>query len=634
MKKTSLNTAAAALLVAGLIGLGVAPAHADDGALDDPGQSQGQEFENIDEGQEVIEGEDTGAGDEDNVPVEAPAQPTIGFSSIGITTAQVDFGNPGTGGQVNGYIVNVTGVQSNYSMTEVLSVPGTVYLDYLAPQTSYNVSVTATGPGGSATSTSQFTTQASPVAAPGTPVIEVTEVTANSVSVSVQDADPASIDPQNPTSYNVSIAHGDDWDNVILTSAGSHTFSGLTPETEYTISVVASNVAGVSDPASRTTTTLAEKVVELPGATVLGDITVTASGADITFSSAPGGDPVDYYTVSVIPYGTEVDITQTFTEPGVASFSGLAPGLYEVRADSRNAAGGTGVAGYYFVVAAVPSIESVVVTDAGTDYILGDISANLGRSVPEVNGPVALAATKYRVTLTGGDENRTVTLGDNKGGAYFYFGDLDENTEYSVSVVAFNVAGESAASTASARTKVTPPAPVTPVAPDQDNLDNGNRGNIDAPGSVEAGDPVVVYVGSGLEGATVYGWLFSTPTALGAATVAADGTVSFTIPGNVPAGAHRIAVTSANNVLLGWDNITVTVAANTGNNGGTPADSGNGNVGGNTNGTGTTAQAVTSDQLARTGGESPLGVLLFGGLLMGLGVALVALRRKAAAVQE
>jgi hypothetical protein len=51
--------------------------------------------------------------------------------------------------------------------------------------------------------------------------------------------------------------------------------------------------------------------------------------------------------------------------------------------------------------------------------------------------------------------------------------------------------------------------------------------------------------------------MFSTPTLLGTATVAADGAVTATIPTDAPAGEHRIVVTAEDGTVLGWTTITI-----------------------------------------------------------------------------
>lgn len=66
---------------------------------------------------------------------------------------------------------------------------------------------------------------------------------------------------------------------------------------------------------------------------------------------------------------------------------------------------------------------------------------------------------------------------------------------------------------------------------------------------LKSGDTVRVKLSGFEPGSTVEAWLFSTPQLMGTAKVGADGSVVglFTIPENVPAGSHRIAVVARTN---------------------------------------------------------------------------------------
>ncbi len=77
------------------------------------------------------------------------------------------------------------------------------------------------------------------------------------------------------------------------------------------------------------------------------------------------------------------------------------------------------------------------------------------------------------------------------------------------------------------------------------------------PGHRAPGDTITVGVGTRYAGQQVHVWMFSTPTLLGTATVAADGTVTATIPADAPAGQHRIVVTAEDGTVLGWTTITI-----------------------------------------------------------------------------
>ena len=140
--------------------------------------------------------------------------------------------------------------------------------------------------------------------------------------------------------------------------------------------------------------------------------------------------------------------------------------------------------------------------------------------------------------------------------------------------------------------------PVTGGAPAESALTQGARGGVTGPSSVVAGGTVTLTVPGATPGQRVHGWLFSTPTDLGAATVGAGRTVTLTIPASVPAGQHRIVVTDASGNILGWTSLAVTARGAAGS-------------------------------LASTGGDgSAQGTAVIGGLLaLVVGAALVRRRR-------
>lgn len=107
------------------------------------------------------------------------------------------------------------------------------------------------------------------------------------------------------------------------------------------------------------------------------------------------------------------------------------------------------------------------------------------------------------------------------------------------------------------------PTPSTSVQPvDESALTDASRGSVSVPTSAARGTSVTVNVGTALAGEQVSAWIYSTPTALGQHTVAADGTISVTVPSSLAAGAHRIAVLNNSGTLVGWDDITITAGTN------------------------------------------------------------------------
>ncbi len=116
----------------------------------------------------------------------------------------------------------------------------------------------------------------------------------------------------------------------------------------------------------------------------------------------------------------------------------------------------------------------------------------------------------------------------------------------------------------------TPTLPSTgapgPVSDDQ--LTGATRGGIEAPASAAPGETITIRVGTAYAGETVWVWLHSTPVLLGAYVVAADGTVTVTLPAGVDLGLHRLVVLDADGNIIGWTEIAVTAAlAATGANG-------------------------------------------------------------------
>ncbi|GAA3659126.1 lamin tail domain-containing protein [Microbacterium marinilacus] len=137
------------------------------------------------------------------------------------------------------------------------------------------------------------------------------------------------------------------------------------------------------------------------------------------------------------------------------------------------------------------------------------------------------------------------------------------------------------------------------VAPSEDDLNDGNRGGLRVLGSttLTAGGLVTVVVDAAYAGQTVFGWLFSEPTSLGQAVVASDGSVTFRIPDDVPAGAHRLVVTDADGTVIGWVDVTVR----------------------------------SGSALVATGGEAPFGIALAAALLLVTAGTVLAVRPRRAA---
>ncbi len=117
----------------------------------------------------------------------------------------------------------------------------------------------------------------------------------------------------------------------------------------------------------------------------------------------------------------------------------------------------------------------------------------------------------------------------------------------------------------------------SPWAPVESDLTDVLEGVISVdPSRFAPGATVSVSLPAGFDGATVYGYLFSSPVSAGSGVVA-DGAVSLTVPETVPFGEHRFALYAADGAIIGWDSVTVVDPAG-GSDGG--SGSGGGNAGG------------------------------------------------------
>lgn len=451
------------------------------------------------------------------------------------------------------------------------------------------------------------------VEAPATPALTVVSVTNTGARISVTAGEGGG----DTESFEVTVA--DPNSNYTSTeglsaNGGTVDFGTLNPKTEYNVTVIARGPGG--EGYNATTFTTLDNAPAAPSVQI-GEITFNS--VEVKINRGEGGGAIDNYTVELASKG-QPTITSTVTETGTREFLGLKDASDYIVTVTANGPGGTASDSARFSTpkapVEIPAAPAVDVKPAKTSLT---VSVKDG-----ANAPVNEAyPTSYEIQLLAPKAEAPVIVTLDKAGDYT-FSKLAENTEYQITVFAYNVAGYGQPTVVNATTKdvappvdpteptqptvPTPEAPVenvTPTAPNQNNLVNENRGGVSVPNSVVAGNTVTVNVGADRAGQTVNGWLFSTPTSLGQAVVDANGNATFTIPEGVPAGSHRLAVTDVNNNLIGWGNIEVT----------------NGNV---------TAAATRGGQLAETGGPGLGSTALWAGLAILAGLALAFRPRKVA----
>ena len=207
---------------------------------------------------------------------------------------------------------------------------------------------------------------------------------------------------------------------------------------------------------------------------------------------------------------------------------------------------GAGLADGYGLLAALPAraVQGLVAN------VLSE------RSVAAAWLPVP-GATGYVVDLIGpAGIVDSVTLDADTTAVTFI--DLTPETTYRATVAALNARGVPGEWLESNEVRTPrPPQPSTlPPAPAETALTPDAAGGLTAtPARVRAGETVTI---AGLPAsAWTAAWAYSTPVSLGWAWAGADGSATFRVPADLPAGAHRIAVTDAAGELLGWVEVTV-----------------------------------------------------------------------------
>ncbi|MDJ1372091.1 hypothetical protein C7K25_12040 [Gulosibacter molinativorax] len=148
----------------------------------------------------------------------------------------------------------------------------------------------------------------------------------------------------------------------------------------------------------------------------------------------------------------------------------------------------------------------------------------------------------------------------------------------------------------------TTPAMSVPVAED---LSAQNRGKTQTPAQATAGESILVTVGDAHAGEYVNVVMFSTPRDLGQFLVAANGTILVTVPDDLAAGDHRLAVYDGGGEVLGWDPVSVKLPI-----------------------LATTSPDALGSPMGATGITVPFGTIAMAVLLLGAGAAAFILQRR------
>ncbi len=341
-------------------------------------------------------------------PPPAPAAPT-GLATSGITQTAITLSWTKSAG-ATGYKV-----QADSGTVTTLGDVATHTFSSLSAGTSYTLKVIATNAGGdsAAASISASTLPAAPTG------LATSGITQSAITLSWTKSAGA-------TAYKVQVDSGT---VATLGDVATHTFSGLSANTQYTLKVIASNNGGDSAAATVNASTLPNAPSAPAGLTTSG-ITQTAITLSWTKSAGATG------------YKVQVDSGTVATLGDVAThtFSSLSAGTsYTLKVIATNAGGDSAAASVS--ASTLPAVPTGLATSGITQT---GITLTWTKSA---------GATGYDVKLS--TANSWTTLGDV---ATYTFGNLSANTQYTLQVRAKNSAGATVAASASARTLATQPA--------------------------------------------------------------------------------------------------------------------------------------------------------------------------------
>ena len=267
---------------------------------------------------------------------------------------------------------------------------------YLPPP---QVSATGNLPDGTRTNTPQST-----LVTPDAP--EITSATADSPTTAIVGIEPPTEGPL-PTSYTVTLTPVGGGSPITVTSPTPIVdFSGLVPNTTYTVTAVATLPGGAVVPVEGTRT------VSTPaGPTSPAITTAVPSGpttGSVTIKPPPSGPHPTNYTVTLTPAGGGSPIVVTCANPDNCPVTGLTPDTtYAVTAVGNLPGGGTtpptGTASITTPTDGSPGPASPTITNATAD------SPTVGTVViaPPAVGPLPI---DYTVTLTPVDGGSPVTV--------------------------------------------------------------------------------------------------------------------------------------------------------------------------------------------------------------------------------
>ena len=385
-------------------------------------------------------GTSSASGSGSSTPRTIPGVPSDVSATPGNTTLTVSWSAPisNGGATIDGYTVTATDGTTDFSCTWT-SGPLTCDVTDLTNGVAYSVSVAAHNAAGAGSDST--TVSATPRTTPDAPTLGT--VTPGNAQLQVEWTAPSDNGGSAITGYTAYATDGTSTKSCTWTSGDlTCTILLLTNGTSYTVTVVATNVAGNSVASDSDTAT----PITVPGAPAISSLTPGDGTISVAWTapSGTGGSSITSYTVTATDGTTDYSCTWT-SGPLTCDLTDLSNGTsYTVTISATNAAGDSVASS-----SATSTPRTIPDTLGAPEVTAANASLVVTWTEPTANGGAAV--TSYTASATDGTTTYTCTVSV----LTCTITGLTNGVSYDVTVVATNVAGDSLPSDATTETPVT-----------------------------------------------------------------------------------------------------------------------------------------------------------------------------------